>query len=386
MGNHIVLNRDAVHAALARIAALAGKPGSTAPIVGHALIEHDATGIRVTATDMDAWLTATIPAEGKRFKPLALPARDLHDVIAALPAGAHADLSWDSEDATVVTLKSGRARFQIPIMAASDFPEPPRSEAVGAQFTASAASLNMLLKRSKWAVNKEETRYYLNGVFLHVKDDRLLCAATNGNFLAKVDAALPDGAAHIAEIANGGVIVPSQAVKVISGLVGADDADIDLTVTSAHVTLEREDNGVSWTYTSRLIDGTFPDYDRVIPNLEGLTEVDVQTTTLTTALARVALLAEEGTNTVRLDGEKGMIRISATGPGGRAAQDEIDAAWAAKPIGYTIGVNAAYLTAALEGISADVAVLAFGADSASPIVLRPRGRDDTLAVLMPVKV
>lgn len=376
----ILLERDAVHELLGRVAALAGRTADTAPIIGHALIEPDTHGVRVTTTDMDAWLTLTVPAQSKKFAPIALPAEELHQVVAKLPAGAQVELAWAKEDAVFVDIKSGRSRFKLPVMAAADFPETPRG-GVAAQFTASAAILNAMLARSRWASSNEEVRYYLNGVYLHISGDRLVCAATNGHTLAWADGPAPEGAEEMK-----GVILPNGAVKTLAKLIGDTDADIDIAVSEGHVRIELWNDGFGWSYTTRLIDGTFPDYTKVIPDRAGQIEADVEAAALQGAIARVALLTTDKAHSVKITGAKGLLTVSSAGADGRAAEEEIDAAWRAGPIGEPVGFNARYLKTVLDGIGAETVVLAFHPTSDGPTIVTARGRDDTLALIMPVRM
>lgn len=387
MANSVILARDSVHKQLGRIASVSGKP-STAPILGHALIEHEGDNIRVTGTDMDIWLSVTVPAEGKRFAPLAIPAQDLHDVIAALPAGAQLEISWKSEDATSVKIKSGRSRFTLPIMAASEFPATPRADDC-VEFTVAAGIFNAMIDRSRWAVSKEETRYYLNGVFLHVANDRLVCIATNGHLLGRAEGPLPEGAEGLNDLGeggtDGGIILPTASIKLIASIIGDTDADVDIRASKGHFQLERKDDDSTWSLTTRLIDGTFPDYTKVVPELSALAAGDVEASVLSAALARVALLAPEA-NTIKLEASKGVLRISTTGPDGREAEEEIDAAWASTKAIQPLGFSAKYLKAVLDGIAADTVVLALTPTADGPCILMPRGRSDTFGVIMPVRV
>lgn len=387
MGVNIIFERDAVHELLGRAAGVAGST-ATAPIVGHALLEHRAHGVRITVTDLDAWLTLSVPAEAKKFAPIALPAGDLHRLIAALPAGAQAELSWDKEDATFVHMKSGRARFKLPVMAAADFPETPRGADSNARFSVAAGNLATMFSRTKWAIGKEENRFYLMGIFLHRVDERLVCAATTGAILGRADSPATDGTEDLVEIGlnRGGAIVPTAAIKTISSLINDTDDTLEVTVSALHMRVEREDDDLSWSYTTRLIDGTFPDYEKVIPDRDGLLEVDVQSEAIQGALARVALLSSDS-HAIKITGTKTTLTISAAGADGREADEEIDASWRdKKPLQGVIGFNAKYLKAILDHLSAETVVLALSPDGKGASLVTARGRDDALAVIMPVAV
>lgn len=389
MAVSITLERDAVHQQLGRIANVAGKTSSVAPILGHALLEPGTNAIHVTASNMDVWLTVTLPAKAKKFAPIAIPADELHHVIAALPAGAQLTLGWADEDATFVTLKSGRCRFKLPVMAASDFPPVPARGDEVAEFPMAAGILNAVFARSKWAAAKEEQRYYLCGVFLHIENDRLVAAATNGHILARTDSPATEGAHEVNRFgqggASGGIIVPLPSVKTIATLIGDTDADLYVFVGDKSLTVSREDEDLSWSFTTRLIDGTYPDYARLIPARDNLIEVDVQVQVFQAALARVALLATDAVSAIKLAGAKGLLRITTAGPDGREAEEEIDAAWKTQPIEGVVAFNAKYLKAVLDGVAAETVCIAFHPHPEGPSLLTPRERTDTLGLITPVR-
>lgn len=384
-GLDIVFARDVAHKALSRVAKVC--PSAAAiPILNHILVERDDNGLRFTATDMDVWLSVEVHAQGKTFTPFCAPAA-LAQIVAALPAGAEICLAATKEAlgnvGGTIDVIAGRARFTLPILPASDFPAAPHPDEVS--FEVSAGAIAMLLARTKWAVSAEETRYYLNGVFLDTTAKGALRAtATNGSLLARCDGPDPEGADAIAELANKGLIIPTRAVATLHGMLDDNDATVTLDMANEALAVTLE----PWRLVTKLIDGTFPDADRVFPAIEGLVVCEVKAEALKAALARVTIV-DASTHAIRLYGQKGMLIVDSNRGDGAMAREEIDAAWRdaaavaqLKPVGF----NSKYLKTLIDGLAGDTLTLMLAADGTGPSMVRVLSRDDLVAIIMPMRV
>jgi DNA polymerase-3 subunit beta len=244
-------------------------------------------------------------------------------------------------------------------------------------FTLAADELKTLIDRTRFAISSEETRYYLNGIYLHAALSNgvpvLRAVATDGHRLARVEVPLPAGAAGIP-----GVIVPRKTVAELRKLLEESSPDIDVSLSETKIRFSF-DNAVM---TSKLIDGTFPDYERVIPaDNDKVLEVDCRA--FSHAVDRVSAISSEKSRAVKLSLEKGGLTLSASSPESGSAQEELEAAYDSGPI--EIGFNSRYLLEILAQIEGDAAHFAL-ADAASPTVVREVSDSSAVYVLMPMRV
>ncbi len=231
---------------------------NTIPILANVLIEAEGNTVTFRATDLDIEVVDKAPAQVERAGATTVSAVMLHEIVRKLPDGALVTLSDDSA-AGRLTVQAGRSHFNLATLPKEDFPVMASSE-YASNFSAPAAALRRLFDKSKFAISTEETRYYLNGVYMHVADGDggkvLRCVATDGHRLARIDADLPEGAEDMP-----GVIVPRKTVGELRKLLDDDDMQIAVSVSETKVRFATPDI----TLTSKVIDGTFPDYTRVIP-------------------------------------------------------------------------------------------------------------------------
>ena len=231
---------------------------NTIPILANVLIEAEGDQVSFRATDLDIEVVDKVNATVERAGSTTVNAVTLHEIVRKLPDGALVNLADDGATGRL-TVEAGRSNFALATLPKEDFPQMASSE-YAANFAAPAPVLRRLFDKSKFAISTEETRYYLNGVYMHVADGDggkvLRCVATDGHRLARIDADLPAGAEGMA-----GVIVPRKTVNELRKLLDDDEASIAVSVSETKVRFATPEI----TLTSKVIDGTFPDYGRVIP-------------------------------------------------------------------------------------------------------------------------
>ncbi|MDE2302544.1 MAG: DNA polymerase III subunit beta [Sphingomonadales bacterium] len=348
---------------------------NTIPILSNVLIEASPDNtLRIMATDLDLQVVESLGAvsvEGAGA--ITVSAHLLFDIARKFPEGSQ--VSLEAADNRMV-VKAGRSRFTLPTLPRDDFPVIVEGD-LPTSFELPAATLAQLIDRTRFAISTEETRYYLNGIFLHVTDDELKAAATDGHRLARFTLPRPDGAEGMPD-----VIVPRKCVAELRKLLeeALDGAvEIDLSVSKIRFTLGGESGVV---LTSKLIDGTFPDYNRVIPTgNDKLLRLDPDT--LYEGVDRVATIATEKTRAVKMALEPDRVTLSVTSPDNGTAAEEVPADY--KGVGFEIGFNANYLKDILGQIDGDTVEMHL-ADAGAPTLIRQNENSPALYVLMPMRV
>lgn len=348
---------------------------NTIPILSNVLIEAAADGtLKVMATDLDLQVVESLSAVSVDDPgSITVSAHLLFDIARKLPEGSQVSLETADNRMAV---KSGRSRFSLPTLPRDDFPVIVEGD-LPTSFEISAKALAELIDRTRFAISTEETRYYLNGIFLHVTDDELKAAATDGHRLARFTLPCPDGAEGMPD-----VIVPRKAVSELRKLLeeAADtNVEIELSASKIRFTLGGE-NGV--VLTSKLIDGTFPDYSRVIPTgNDKLLKLDPKS--FFEGVDRVATIATEKTRAVKMGLEHDKVTLSVTSPDNGTAAEELPADYSSD--GFEIGFNANYLKDILSQIDGDTVELHL-ADAGAPTLIRQDAKSPALYVLMPMRV
>jgi DNA polymerase III subunit beta len=275
-----------------------------------------------------------------------------------------------------MTVKAGRSRFQLPTLPRDDFPVIVEGD-LPTSFELPARTLAELVDRTRFAISTEETRYYLNGIFLHVSDGELKAAATDGHRLARFTLGLPEGADGMPD-----VIVPRKAVGELRKLLEEaldGNVEVDLSASKIRFTLGGEGGVV---LTSKLIDGTFPDYSRVIPTgNDKLLRLDPKS--FYEGVDRVATIATEKTRAVKMGLEADKVTLSVTSPDNGTAAEEVPADYRSDAL--EIGFNANYLKDILHQIEGDTVELHL-ADPGAPTLIRQDEKSAALYVLMPMRV
>ena len=343
---------------------------NTIPILSNVLIEaRDDGSIRLMATDLDLQVDESVPAQVAQAGATTVSAHTFFDIVRKLPEGSQVELSASEGKMQVV---AGRARFNLSTLPRDDFPVIAEGE-LPTRFELPAATLRQIIDKTKFAISSEETRYYLMGIFLHVADDKLKAAATDGHRLARVTVDKPEGADGMPD-----VIIPKKCVVELRKLLDEVEgtAEVSLSPTKIRFGLG------SAVLTSKLIDGTFPDYNRVIPTAnDKLLKLDPKS--FMAGVDRVATIASEKTRAVKMAVDRDKITLSVTSPENGLAVEEIAADYGSDNI--EIGFNARYLMDILAQIEGDTVEVHL-ADAAAPTLLRENDTSNALYVLMPMRV
>ncbi|GAA0453864.1 MULTISPECIES: DNA polymerase III subunit beta [Sphingomonas] len=348
---------------------------NTIPILSNVLIEAAENGsMRLMATDLDLQIDETIAAAVDQPGAITVSAHTLFDIARKLPEGAQVQLSAAEGRLTVV---AGRARFNLATLPRDDFPVIAEGE-LPTQFELPAEMLKQIIDKTRFAISTEETRYYLNGIFLHVSEDAsgepvLKAAATDGHRLARVTLPRPEGAEKMPD-----VIVPRKCVAELRKLLEEVDGSVGVSLSGSKI---RFDLGQA-ILTSKLIDGTFPDYSRVIPTAnDKLLKLDPKS--FMEGVDRVSTIATEKTRAVKMALDRDKITLSVTSPENGAAAEEVPGDYSALP--FEIGFNSRYLLDILGQIEGDLCEVHL-ADAAAPTLIRENDKSPALYVLMPMRV
>ncbi|RVV97942.1 DNA polymerase III subunit beta [Mesobaculum littorinae] len=348
---------------------------NTIPILANVLIEAEGDTASFRATDLDIEVVDRAAAHVDRAGATTVGAVTLHEIVRKLPDGALVQLSDDGTSGRL-TVEAGRSTFSLatlpredfPVMATTDYPS---------NFAAKTPVLRRLFDKSKFAISTEETRYYLNGVYMHVAEGDegqvLRCVATDGHRLARIDADLPQGAETMA-----GVIVPRKTVNELRKLLDDDETEIAVSVSETKVRFATP--GV--TLTSKVIDGTFPDYTRVIP--QGNTRrLEVDAAEFAKAVDRVATVSSERSRAVKMQLDEDRLVLSVNAPDSGNAEEELAVAYGDERL--EIGFNAKYLLEIASQVDRENAVFMFNS-SGDPTLMREGNDTSAVYVVMPMRV
>ncbi|MEL7164878.1 MAG: DNA polymerase III subunit beta [Pseudomonadota bacterium] len=348
---------------------------NTIPILANVLIEAEGSDVTFRATDLDIEVVDKAPAQVERAGSTTVAATTLHEIVRKLPDGALVTLTADAT-AGRLTVDAGRSNFSLATLPKEDFPVMASSE-YASNFSVPAAQLRRLFDKSKFAISTEETRYYLNGVYMHVADGEdgraLRCVATDGHRLARIDGALPDGAAEMP-----GVIVPRKTVGELRKLLDDDDMQIAVSVSETKVRFATPDI----TLTSKVIDGTFPDYTRVIP-MGNTRKLEVDASDFAKAVDRVATVSSERSRAVKMQLDEDRLVLSVNAPDSGAAEEELAVAYGDERL--EIGFNAKYLLEIASQVDRENAVFMFNS-SGDPTLMREGTDTSAIYVVMPMRV
>jgi DNA polymerase-3 subunit beta len=343
---------------------------NTIPILSNVLLEAREDGsIRLMATDLDLQVDESVAANVAQPGATTVSAHTLFDIVRKLPEGSQVELNAADGKMQV---NAGRARFNLSTLPRDDFPVIAEGD-LPTRFELPAATLRQIVDKTRFAISSEETRYYLMGIFLHVADDALKAAATDGHRLARVTVAKPDGADGMPDI-----IIPKKCVAELRKLLDEVEGTVEVSLSGTKV---RFVLGHA-VLTSKLIDGTFPDYNRVIPTAnDKLLKLDPKT--FSAGVDRVSTIASEKTRAVKMAVDRDRVTLSVTSPENGTAAEELPADYGSD--GIEIGFNARYLLDILGQIEGD-SVEVHLADAAAPTLLRENDKSAALYVLMPMRV
>ncbi len=346
---------------------------NTIPILSNVLIEATADGtIKLMATDLDLQINEHIAATVETPGATTVSAHTLFDIARKLPEGSQVSLSAAEGRMTIM---AGRAKFQLSTLPRDDFPVIAEGE-LPTSFELPAETLKQIIDKTRFAISTEETRYYLNGIFLHVSDDPLpvlKAAATDGHRLARVTVTRPDGAEGMPD-----VIVPRKCVAELRKLLDEIDGSVGVSLSATKI---RFDLGQA-LLTSKLIDGTFPDYSRVIPTgNDKILRIDPRS--FEEGVDRVSTIATEKTRAVKMALDRDKITLSVTSPENGTAAEEVSGDYSAAP--FEIGFNSRYLLDILAQVHGDTVEVHL-ADAAAPTLIRENDKAPALYVIMPMRV
>lgn len=347
---------------------------NTIPILSNVLLDADGDSLVVSATDLDLQVREKVASHVERKGRTTVAAHTFHDIVRKMPDGC--EIKIDVENGRMA-LVAGRARFSLPVLEADAFPELNAGE-MSTSFKMPAEELSRMINRAKFAMSTEETRYYLNGIFMHVVPGRdgtaqLRAAATDGHRLALVTTTVPETTGEIPD-----VIVHKKCVGEIAKVIDDVEGDIEISMSKTKI---RFDMG-GLVYISKVIDGTFPEYERVIPRDNSMMVV-VDANKLAEGIDRVSTIATERTRAVKVSLEKDRIVLSVTSPEHGLATEEVEATYDGTP--FEIGFNSAYFMDILRLLRGEQVEIMLK-DSAAPTLFRKAGEPNDLAVLMPMRV
>lgn len=348
---------------------------NTIPILANVLIRAERAKLSLKATDLDLEVNEAIAAEVSPAGAITVPAHMFYDIVRKLPEGSQIIVEATG-DRGVLTIRAGRSRFTLQTLPESDFPDLNAGDMTHS-FKLQSAELKKMIDKTQFAISTEETRYYLNGIYLHALDVEgrpvLRAVATDGHRLARVDTAAPQGA-----VGMPGVIVPRKAVAEIQKLLEDGESEVAVELSATKIRVATADV----VLTSKLIDGTFPDYQRVIPggNDKRLT---VDKGDFAASVDRVSTISSERGRAVKLSMADGRMTLSVTNPDSGSATEEIEVDYDSSPL--DIGFNARYLMDIAAQLDGDTALLKL-ADPGSPTVIQDREGASALYVLMPMRV
>ena len=371
---NVTIERAALLKALSHVQSVVERR-NTIPILANVLLEAREGKLGLTATDMDLTIVEDVEAEVTTPGATTAPAHTLYDIVRKLPDGAQVELSLQGETGQM-QLSAGRSQFQLATLPKEDFPSTGTDELPQA-FKLHAEELRNLIDRTRFAISTEETRYYLNGIYMHATKSQgqqvLRGVATDGHRLARFEVDLPEGAAEMP-----GIIVPRKTVNEVRKLIDESETGITVALSDTRIKFSFD----STVLSSKLIDGTFPDYERVIPSGNDKT-MTVDTKSFAKAVDRVATISTEKSKAVKLSLDGSALALSATSPENGSANEELEIGYDGDPI--DIGFNARYLVDIADRIDGAEAQFSLS-DSASPTIVRDPQDGSALYVLMPMRV
>jgi DNA polymerase-3 subunit beta len=348
---------------------------NTIPILSNVLISAERGRLSFSATDLDLEIIDEAEAQVDQPGQITAPAHTLYEIVRKLPEGADVALSFTGEDPRLV-IQAGRSRFSLPVLPAGDFPVM-SSEGLAGRMSVDVGDLIRLIDKTRFAISAEETRYYLNGLYLHTVSEggslKLRAVATDGSRLALAEMAAPEGAAG-----TPGIIVPRKTVGEARRLLDDAGESVELALSPQKVRFDL--NGAA--LTSKVIDGNFPDYGRVIPK-DNNRIVRVDAKLFAQAVDRVATISAEKSRSVRMAIEAGRVILTVRNMEAGQAVEEVEVDYDGEA--FELSFNARFLLDITDQISGELAELRFGGPNDPALVLDP-GDADVQYILMPLRV
>ena len=369
----LVIERAVLLKALSPIQSVVERRG-TIPILANVRLEADKGQLRLTATDMDIAIVEKVTADVAEKGATTVPAHMFYEIVRKLPDGSNIQLV--EADKGKLIISAGQSRFSLSSLPIDDFPVMAEGD-LPHSFTITPAECKALLEKTRFAISTEETRYYLNGVYLHAANNQgaavLRAVATDGHRLARMEVGLPEGAENIP-----GVIIPRKTINELYKLVEGGGEKVEISLSESKI---RFSVGHA-VLVSKLIDGTFPDYERVIPT--GNDKVmEVNGKEFSNAVDRVSVITSEKSRGIKVSLSGSKINLSASSAEQGTATEELTISYGADPV--EIGFNSRYLLDMMAQVEGDTAQFVF-ADANSPTIVRDPADVGALYVIMPMRV
>lgn len=366
---HFSISREALLKPLQLVAGVVERR-QTLPVLSNVLLSVQGQQLSLTGTDLEVELVGRVQLEeAAQAGEITVPARKLMDICKSLPSDAQIDIRLEEQK---LWIKSGRSRFTLSTLPANDFPSAEDGQG-SLTFHVPQATVRRLIERSSFAMAQQDVRYYLNGMLLEVSTGQIRSVATDGHRLAMCTMN-----ADIAQTERHQVIVPRKGILELARLLTDQDGQVSIVLGQHHIRANTGD----FTFTSKLVDGKFPDYERVLPRGgDKLVVGDRQA--LREAFSRTAILSNEKYRGIRLMLEAGLLKIQANNPEQEEAEEEVVVDYHGESL--EIGFNVSYLLDVL-GVMTDEQVRLTLADANSSALLQEAGNDDSAYVVMPMRL
>lgn len=365
---HIALQREEILKPLSYVAGVVERR-QTLPILSFILLREQQGELTLTGTDLEVEIVTKLGTKAKGMESITLPARKLLDICRALPEAAPIDLRKDGDK---VVIKSGKSRFSLLTLPASDFPSIQTSQ-WDLTVKMSQGNLRRLLIQTHFCMAQQDMRYFLNGLLFEFGSNRLRVVGTDGHRMAVSDAVLENSANTPRQ-----AIVPRKGVHEISRLLEETDDTVEISLNQNHIQVRAD----GFTFTSKLIDGKYPDYAKVIPASQSKI-IHLGREIIREALSRAAILSNEKYRGVRLVLGDKTLKISAHNPEQEEAQEEISTDYSGEPI--EIGFNVGYMIEAISALQGDKVVLGMSDANSSCTISGPEAKAP-LYVIMPMRL
>ncbi|WP_303908376.1 DNA polymerase III subunit beta [Thiohalomonas denitrificans] len=341
----------------------------TLPVLSNILVNAEPDRVTLTGTDLEVELTAAVPVIGADTGDITLPARKFMDICKALPEGAEIDITVDGEKAR---FRSGKSRFTLATLPAAEFPA---TEAIAGafEFEIPQGELRHLIEKTQFCMANQDVRYYLNGLLLEFNAGSLRTVATDGHRLA-----LSDRIAEQTGTEQRQVIIPRKGVMELFRLLVDSKELCRVQLNTNHIKVELPNIG----FTSKLVDGRFPDYERVVPK-GGDKIVTADRESLRQALVRAAILSNEKYRGIRLELSNDQLRAVVNNPEQEEAEEELDVDYQGEEL--EIGFNVAYLLEAINAIDEEQVEITLS-DANSSCLVRGLGNEGSRYVVMPMRL
>jgi len=341
----------------------------TLPILGNILLKSTGGDLTLSATDLEIEMVASVASDGSEDFQTTIPARKLLDICKALPDSSQINFNIDE---TRVSLTSARSRFTLSTLPARDFPSLDEIE-VQQAFQISQNQLKGLFEKTSFAMAQQDVRYYLNGILMEISPNSIKLVATDGHRLALSELELESGVSEDRQI-----IIPRKAVLELSRLLDSGDSIARCEMSQNHLRVETD----SLVFTTKLIDGKFPEYQRVIP-VDGNKIMQVDRETLKHSMSRIAILSNEKYRGIRLTFSSGNLSIQANNPDQEEAEEELQVDY--DEADMEIGFNVTYLIDVLNVLGSEKVQVKLK-DSNSSAIISDTADESSLYVVMPMRL